>query len=82
MLGAIPTAMIVLVMTRFGLLAVVAQVFATLMLLWFPVTTDLSTWYAPSTLFAYAVVLAVAGYAFRMAVAGRPLFKGGFIDEA
>ena len=40
----------------------------------------ISTWYAGSTLFAYAVVLALAGYAFHTAVAGRSLFKAGFLD--
>jgi hypothetical protein len=46
----------------------------------FPVTTDFSTWYASSTLFAYTAVLALAGYAFQTSVAGRSLFKAGFLD--
>jgi len=81
-MNLLPAASIVLVTIRFGLLAMTATFFVTEVLLYFPVTTDLSTWYAPSTLFAYAVVLAVAGYAFRMAVAGRPLFRNGILDEA
>jgi hypothetical protein len=48
----------------------------------FPVTTDLSTWYASSTLIAYALVFVLAGYAFHSALAGRALFRGGFLDEA
>jgi hypothetical protein len=49
------------------------------MLLQFPTTMDLSTWYAGTTLFAYAALLALAGYAFQTAVAGRPLFKDWFL---
>jgi hypothetical protein len=48
-----------------------AAFFAIGMLIQFPATMDLSTWYAGSTLFAYAAVLALAGYAFQTAVAGR-----------
>ena len=81
-MNLLPAASIVLVTIRFGLLAMTATFFVTEVLLYFPVATDLSTWYAPSTLFAYAMVLAVAGYAFRMAVAGRPMFKAGLMDEA
>ena len=73
-------ASIIFTTIRFGLLAMMASFFATMMLYYYPATTDLSTWYAGSTLFAYAVVLALAGYAFHTAVAGRPLFKAGFLD--
>ena len=40
-----------------------------MMLIQFPATTDFSTWYAGSTIFAFAVVLALAAFAFRTAVA-------------
>ncbi len=81
-LNVIPEALVLVVTIRFGVLAMIATFFIVDILLWFPVTTDLSTWYAPSTLFAYALVLALAGYAFRMAVAGRPLFRSGLLDDA
>jgi len=45
-----------------------------------PLTTDFSTWHASSTIFAVVVLLALTAYAFRTAVAGRPLFKAGFLD--
>jgi hypothetical protein len=43
-------------------------------------TTDLSAWYAGSTLAAVAIILALTAYAFHTAVAGRPLFKAGFLE--
>jgi hypothetical protein len=51
------------------------------MLAQYPLTTDLSAWYASTTIFAVVVVvLAPAAYAFHTAVAGRPLFKAGFLE--
>lgn len=79
-LNATGPAIILFITIRFGLLAVMADFFALSMLLQFPTTMDFSTWYAGSTLFAYAAVLALAGYAFQTAVAGRPLFKARFLD--
>jgi len=79
-MNGIGFALIIFITIRFGLLAMMASFFATVILIHYPATTDLSTWYAGSTLFAYAVVLALAGYAFHTAVAGRPLFKAGFLD--
>jgi hypothetical protein len=81
-LNAIPAALILFITIRFGVLAMTASFFTTAMLLQFPATTDLSTWYSGSTLFAYAVVLVLAGYAFHTAVAGRPLFQSEFLDAA
>ena len=78
-LNAIGAALVIFITIRFGLLAVMAALFAMSMLLQFPTTMDLSTWYAGTTLFAYAAVLALAGYAFQTAVAGRPLFKDCFL---
>jgi hypothetical protein len=67
-------------MVRFGVLAFAAFVLTQGMLFVFPATTDLTTWYAGTTLFVYTVVLVLAGYAFHTAVAGRPLFKSDLFE--
>jgi hypothetical protein len=59
-LNVIPSAVTIVVTIRFGLLAMIASFVASDITVHFPVTTDLSTRYASSTLFAYAVVLADA----------------------
>jgi len=41
---------------------------------------DFSAWYASTTIFAVVVFLALTAYAFHTAVAGRPLFKAGFLE--
>jgi len=76
----VPIILILLITIRFGVLAMIADFVTTAVLIEFPVTTDFSTWYAGSTIFAFAVVLALTAYAFHTAVAGRTLFKAGFLD--
>jgi len=64
----------------FGVLSAVVAGFASFLLGQFPLTTDLSAWYAGTTVATVAVVLALTAYAFHTAVAGRPLFKAGFFE--
>jgi len=42
---------------------------------------DFSAWYAGTTVFAVLFFLAVTAYAFHTALAGRPLFKTGFLES-
>ena len=41
---------------------------------------DFSAWYAGTTVLAVVVFLALTAYAFHTAIAGRPLFKAGFLE--
>jgi hypothetical protein len=81
-LGALSMAWFALALLRFGgLLTSIVCGFVGVMLAQYPLTTDLSAWYASTTIFAVVVVvLAPAAYAFHTAVAGRPLFKAGFLE--
>jgi serine/threonine-protein kinase len=64
----------VFVVLRFGLLAVaVAGLVGTLLRL-SPITLDLSRWYAARSLFALAIIVAIALYGFRIALGKRPVF--------
>jgi serine/threonine-protein kinase len=80
-LNVLPVALILVITIRFGILAIIADFVTTAVLIEFPVTTDFSTWYAGSTIFAFAVVLALTAFAFRTAMAGRPLFQAGFLEQ-
>jgi serine/threonine-protein kinase len=64
-----------------GVLGIVVFGFVGGMLQVYPLTTDFSVWYAGSGMFAIAVVMALAIYAFHTAVAGRPLFEAGFLES-
>ncbi len=78
---AILSGIAVFLLIRFGVLSFVIAPVVTDTLIDFPLTTDFSTWYAGSTIFALAVVLALTAYAFHTAVAGRPLFKVGLLER-
>jgi hypothetical protein len=65
------------VLTRFGLSAGIATRFFSQCLTNFPLTMELDAWYAPSGLFAVAVVLAIAAFGFYHAVGGRAYFAAG-----
>ena len=79
-IGTIQFGLAIFILIRFGVLPMIVGIFVSSILPEFPLTTDFSTWYVASTLFALATVLALTAYAFHTAVAGRPLFKEGFLE--
>jgi hypothetical protein len=74
-------ALTVFILIRFGVLSLMAEFFVIQTLLFFPRTSDFSAWYAGSSIFAIASVLALSAYALYTALAGRPLFKAGFLEN-
>ncbi len=79
--GVLSTSLFLACVLYFGVLPLVAFAFIVDVLIDCPLTTDLSAWYAGTSVFAVAVVLALTAYAFQTAVAGRPLFKAGFLES-
>jgi len=78
---AVQYVMTIFVMLRFGLLSfVVGQAMVNILLL-FPITADFSAWYAGSTIFALVFIVALAGFAFHTALAGRPIFQAKLLDD-
>ena len=63
------------VVVRFGLIALAAGIFTVDTLVSTPITTNFSVWYASSPIAAFLLVLGLAIWSFRTALAGRPLFK-------
>jgi predicted Ser/Thr protein kinase len=72
--GGVETALLVFMMLRFGLVALIASSLVYVLMLMFPITADFSAWYAGASLFALLSVAAMAVFAFRSSLAGRPLF--------
>jgi len=60
---------------RFGWLPIVVSTICADALVGFPLTTDLSAWYAHATILVSAFCLALAIYGFKVSLAGRPAFK-------
>jgi eukaryotic-like serine/threonine-protein kinase len=69
------------VLLRFGLLPLVVSAFINPVLDHSPMTLDAASWYAPNSWLVLAVVTGLAVYAFRVALAGRPLLSGAFFNE-
>jgi hypothetical protein len=74
-------AAMVFLLKRIGLAAFcVAFVAATILNSW-PITAHFSRWYAGTSFFSLAIVLALAVYGFRTTLAGRSIFGNLSLDE-
>ena len=74
LLNGLQFAILLAVLLRLGLLAAIATNFFQGMVgNYFPVTSDFSAWYAPASVFACGLLLALALYGFRISLAGAPL---------
>ena len=71
---------ILVVLKRFGLLAMVTGLAVQNVLILFPVTIHFSRWYAAPALTGLAFIVALAIYGFQMARAGQPVFPGSLLD--
>ena len=64
----------VIILFRFGLVAYLAAMYVTNILLGLPLTLDFSTWYVSDSMFVLVALAALAAWAFRTALAGRSVF--------
>ena len=65
---------------RFGWVTAVVAIFVGDVLQSYPLTVDLSAWYAHPTYLALAVVVALTLYSFKVSLGGRPAF-GDLLGE-
>jgi serine/threonine protein kinase len=72
---------ILLMLRRFGMLALVVGLVVQNVLIVFPTTSHLSRWYATAGLTAIIVVLALAIYGFRASLGRKPLFAAAGLDD-
>ena len=70
----------VLVALRIGLLAMMTAQLVQQAFIKFPVTSDLSEWFAPSGLVGPAIALGLAAVAFNISLGGRSLFGDAVAD--
>ena len=61
---------------RFGLLATMAAQLFFFLMLEYPMTTDLTVWYIPATLFSLAIMIGIAVYGFYISLGGQRVFNG------
>jgi hypothetical protein len=67
---------VTIAVTRFGLLATMAAQLFFLLMLEYPMTTDLSVWYGPATVFSLALIVGLAVYGFYISLGGQRVFNG------
>jgi serine/threonine-protein kinase len=78
--SAFMTTTIVVVSLRYGLLTLMTAGLLVPAVSASPTTTDFSHWYAWPGLVGPLLALVLAAYAFRIALAGRPLFRDGLLE--
>lgn len=71
----------VLLIVRFGLVAAVVQFYTWGLFIFFPMTADLSAWYAGAGLTAAFVFAALTLYGFITALGGRPAFGAAAFND-
>ncbi len=76
LLYSIEAAAVVITVSRFGLLAGVSYFLFFALCFQYPMTLNLSNWYAGSSLFAISVLLGLSGYGFHTSLGGQKVFAG------
>ena len=77
----ISNSLLVVLLIRFGLLAVVACEVFNIFLSNFPLTTQGSAWFVGISLAGISLMAAIAFYAFYTSLGGRPVFGGPVLEE-
>ena len=67
-------AIAVLIVFRFGLIPLAIAIFTVDMLSGVPISSDVSTWYMATSIFALLSVVALAGWGFYHSLGGEPLW--------
>jgi hypothetical protein len=80
LVAAVPTIFIV-VLVRYGLFALVTMFVFVHFWTFFPVTTDVSAWYAAPALLYAGMLVALSLFAFRVSLAGQKLVTGTLLDD-
>jgi serine/threonine-protein kinase len=79
--AAIIWASIVLILRRFGLLALIVGLVVQNVLVVFPTTSHFSRWYSNAGLAGILVIALAVGYGFYTGLAGQPIFTGAALDK-
>ena len=74
--NAVSALLVVIVLRRYGLLALIAAFFVAHLYIFFPMTTDFTAWYASEFTIALVICLALGGYAAYTSVGGSKVFAG------
>jgi serine/threonine protein kinase len=79
--AALSALMVIWVLYRHGLLALITSLFFLHLMIFFPITSEFSAWYAGDYVLGLIVALALVGFGFYTSLAGHPLFRGALPDD-
>ena len=79
--GIIVFGMALVILIRFGLLALVVALVLTNVLQAYPITGHFAEWYAEPTILVFVLILALASFGFYTSTAGKPLFGSVSLDD-
>jgi len=79
--AAVSALLLIWLLYRYGLLAVISALFILHLMIFFPITSDFSAWYAGDYILAIIVALALVVFGFYTSLAGQPLFRGALPDD-
>jgi hypothetical protein len=79
--ASVAVLLIMWVLYRYGLLALISTIFFVHLTIFYPVTSDLSAWYAADFVLALFICLALVGFAFYTSLAGQPLFRSSLFAD-
>jgi len=74
--SAVSALLVVFVLHRYGLLTLIAALFVAHLYVFFPITTELTAWYATDFTIALVICLVLAGCAAYMSVGGAKILAG------
>jgi hypothetical protein len=75
------SSVLVMLLFRFGLLTLVVACSVLTILTYYPLTPDLSSWYAQNTVLVTLVLAAVTAYGLRVSLAGRSPYRDPVLSE-
>ena len=73
--------LVVWLLYRYGLLALIVAIFFLHLMIFYPITSDFTAWYAGDFVLALIISLALMGFGFYTSLAGQPLFRRVSLDE-
>ena len=79
--SAIAAFLVVWVLYRYGLLALISSLFFLHLVIFYPITSDFSAWYATDFILAVIISLVLVGFGFYTSLAGQPLFRASLPDD-
>ncbi|HKU73683.1 MAG TPA: serine/threonine-protein kinase [Pyrinomonadaceae bacterium] len=79
--ACISTLLMIWPLYRYGLLASITAIFFVHLTIFFPITSDLSAWYAADFVLAAIIGLALVVFGFYTSLAGQPLFRSSIFSD-